>query len=208
VNLESILKATLGSSRAESTLPFFANNVLNMAISKGFSFSLFVCFTCSACAVGRHHTSDAKLERGFIEHRTQFEYLLAEVQADPQLKTILPKVLMYAGGYAQVDGGDLTDIERLGMRAARWTQYQKELKELGLNAVMKGGTSVAFRVDPPSLWNGDSYKGYLYDTTRPRRVLPSLDGYTISQSDHDASGGWTVFKSINGNWYIFLSVSS
>jgi hypothetical protein len=44
--------------------------------------------TLSECAVppvGRHHTSDAELERRFRDHRAEFEALRGEFEANPEM---------------------------------------------------------------------------------------------------------------------------
>lgn len=83
----------------------------------------------------------------------------------------------------------------------RWMHYQKQLEVLGLYGVMKGDGGVEFRVDPGSIFNGDSYKGYEYFSTPPGHCRASLDIYRISDGDKDEFGNWAVCKPLKGNWY-------
>ena len=165
--------------------------------------------SCTPVAVGSNHTSDAALERSFNQHQGEFEALLAEVQADSRLRTLQPGILLYGNGSASAGEGDfLSRIERLGMPKARWESYQKQLQNLGLTGgVLKADGEVEFRVDPGTIFNGDSYKGYLYTHTRPRgHALESLDQYG-TDNYRDRLGYWQVYKPLKGNWYIYLFVN-
>jgi len=162
-----------------------------------------------ACAVGRNHTSDAALERVFNQHQADFEALLAEVQADPQLTSIQPRSLVYAGRLLQVTENNLSEVENLGLPRERWRLYHKQLRDLGLEGgVTKEKRTVEFRVDPGSILNGNSYKGYEYRPIPPDHVLSSLDGYRISDRDRDRFGNWIVYKPLKRNWYLYLFVNS
>jgi hypothetical protein len=160
----------------------------------------------SGCAAGWNHTSDAVLQRNFGAHQAEFEALLAEVQADPRLETIQPRTVIYAGRLLDVDDADFSSIEKLGLSHERWQRYQRELRKLGVVGVLKGG-DIEFRVDSGSLWNGDSYKGYLYAPSAPYHIRTSLDGYRRSDEDRDKSGGWGVCKPLKKNWYLYLFVN-
>jgi hypothetical protein len=172
--------------------------------------ALCVC-TCaillSACSAGWNHTSDAVLERRFRLQQTEFQTLLAEVQADSQLTTVQRASLVYAGRLVNLSETDLSEIERLGLPMERWTRYQKQLKTLGLNGVLKGNGDAEFRVDAGSIFNGDSYKGYMYFSTPPAHCRTSLDGYRISDEDKDEFGNWAVCMLLKGNWYLYLFVN-
>jgi hypothetical protein len=161
----------------------------------------------SACAVGRNHASDATLERFFNEHQTEFEALLAEVQADSELKTLQPRVVIYAGRAVEVQDGDLSEIERLGLARERWQHYQKKLRDLGLSGVMKGDGDIEFIVDSGSLLNGDSYKGYRYTSNATCHIRASLDSYRRSDHDKDKVGNWDVCKPLKRSWYLYLFVN-
>lgn len=165
-----------------------------------------MCFAAGGCAVGRNHTPDWKLEQTFHQHEAEFEALLAEVQADINLTTIQPHALSYAGHLINVSG-DLSTVESLGLKRERWLVYQEQLRRLGLaGGVLKSEGRIEFRVDPGSVFNGDSYKGYEYTAIPPKHLKFSLDGYRISDSEKDEFG-WTVYKPLKGRWYLYLFVN-
>ena len=159
------------------------------------------------CTVGTNHTSDAALERVFNHSQAEFEVLLAEVQADSQLTTLQRNTVIYAGRLVNVDESDLSEVEHLGLSKDTWKRYQKQLRELGLYGVLKSESRVEFRLDPGSIRNGDSYKGYEYRQTPPEHVRTSLDGYRVFDGDKDRFGGWSVYKPLKANWYLYLFVN-
>lgn len=181
------------------------------------SASLWLCASflfLYGCAAGWNHTSDAALGHFFNQHRAEFEKVLAEVQADPQLKTLQPRTLIYAGKHFDRFGGkefsesDFSEMERLGLPRARWAGYQKYLQDLNLSGgILQTEGRFEFRVDTGSLINGDSYKGYEYRTRPPEHILSSLDGYRLSDQHKDKFGGWLVYKPLSGNWYLYLFVN-
>ena len=132
----------------------------------------------------------------FLNHQREFEALLHEVQADSRLKRIQTSSARYGDGIFELSpGGDFAALERPGMSRSRWDQYQQELRQLGLRGgITKGDDGVEFRVDPGSIANGDSYKGYEFRVTPPRVLIASLDRYRKTDSDRTEFGGWLVYK--------------
>src|SRR5689334_21920050 len=98
-------------------------------------------------------------------------------------------------------------MEALGLTRDRWILYREKLRGLNLYGVLKGDAAIEFRVDPGSISNGDSYKGYWYTTIRPAHVRPNLDTYLIADEDKDQNGNYIVFKELDGNWYLYLFVN-
>ncbi|MGA3242514.1 MAG: hypothetical protein ABSG03_40240 [Bryobacteraceae bacterium] len=160
----------------------------------------------NACSVGPRHTSDSKLEQRFFQHQAEFDTLLADVQADEKLTMIGPHEICYAGRTLSVPS-DLSEIERLGLTAQRWADYQRQLRELGLALVTKSDGGVEFRVDIGSFLNGDSYKGYEYNSHPAEHPKASLDGYRTSENDRQGSGGYYVSKPLQGSWRLYLYVN-
>jgi hypothetical protein len=170
-------------------------------------FALFgACVLLCGCAVGSEHTSDAKLKRNLFDHEAEFDALLAEVQGDERLTMVSTGAVLYGGQMVSAADG-LDQIELAGLTKERWAGYQHHLRDLGLSQVTKGDRGVEFRVDPGSLFNGDSYKGYEYSLEPPRHPKSSLDRYKISEADRDASGGYYVSKPLKGHWRLYLYVS-
>ena len=166
------------------------------------------CFSPRGLCAGWNHTSDAVLERVFTQHRADFDALLAEVQGDSQLKSIQPRSIVYGDQSINVAESGVSEVERLGLPRERWDLYQKQLQRLGLaGGVFKTEGRIEFRVDPGSISNGDSYKGYEYSLSPPARMLPSLDGYRIAPRDRTRFGGWLVHKRLTQSWYLYLFVN-
>jgi hypothetical protein len=169
--------------------------------------SIVAFFTlASACAVGWNHTSDAFLERNFFQHEADFDLFLSSLRIDEKLSMIGARNISYGDHLITGADGFSPEIERLGLNKGQWTAYQQQLRRLGLDQVNKGPDSVTFEADSPSLFNGDSTKGYLYSPTSPAHLKPSLDGYRIADGDKGANG-WYVAKALKGHWYLYLFVS-
>jgi hypothetical protein len=160
----------------------------------------------TACAVGRRHPPDSKLEQNFLRHESEFAALLTDVMADEKLKMIGIHGLRY-GDLAISGKDDLSGLDALGMTKERLAQYRQRLRNLGLVQVTKGESGVEFRVEQGSISNGDSYKGYEHDVTPPEHQKLSLDGYRISAVDRDRFGDYYVRKPIKGHWYLYLFVN-
>ena len=112
----------------------------------------------------------------------------------------------YAGNVLSAQA-DRKQLERLGFTRERWARYQQELNALGVVQVLKGPTSIEFRVDQGTFRNGDSYKGYEYDLVPPQHTRRELDGYRLSDNDRDGSGGYHVSKPLKGRWYLYLYIN-
>jgi hypothetical protein len=165
-----------------------------------------LCLLSTGCVVGRNHTSDADLQRNFLRHEAEFETLLRDVTADEKLQMLRPYALRYAGATVW-NPGSISEVERVGLSRERWEKYQRQLRELGLAQVTKGGGGVEFRVDQASIWNGDSVKGYWYALVEPGPPKASLDSYRLSASYKNRFGGSLVSKPIRPNWYLYLFVN-
>ena len=74
---------------------------------------------------------------------------------------------------------------------------------LGLWSVMTNGGGIEFRVDPGSLLNGDSYKGFWYREDEPRGIRTSLDEYRFSGKNDEQ----IVYKALRGHWYLYIFVN-
>jgi hypothetical protein len=164
------------------------------------------CLLFGACSVGQHHTSDSKLERNFLDHQVEFESLLSELEADEKMTMINTQEAKY-GGRVVSGRASSQQMETAGLTKERWAMYQRQLRALGVRQVNKGPQSVEFRVDEGSLLNGDSYKGYEYSPSKPAHPKSRLDGYRMSESDHDDFGGYHVSRPLKGHWYIYLYIN-
>ena len=152
-------------------------------------------FSLNACAVGRNHTPDSRLEQRFLQRESEFERLLSDVWADKKLAMIASDRIRYAG-ISMSPPLEFSKLAGLGLRKERWLRFQRQLQELGMTQITKGDQSVEFRVDRGSIGNGDSYKGYWHSPTPPGHRKESLDRYRISAEDKDRFGGFLVCKPI------------
>jgi hypothetical protein len=91
---------------------------------------IFTLGGCAALPVGRHHTSDAELERRFKVHRAEFEALRGEFEVSDMKR-------MFAGGRADLHDINLFTMKPLGLPRERATYYEDRLRSLGLFSVMK-----------------------------------------------------------------------
>jgi hypothetical protein len=85
--------------------------------------------TLSECAVppvGRHHTSDAELERRFRDHRAEFEALRGEFEANPEMTRL------FAEGRADLHEHNLSAMKFLGLPGECAICYEDRLQRLGL----------------------------------------------------------------------------
>jgi len=159
-----------------------------------------------SCTAGAHHSTDALLERNFLEREKEFENLLADVRADSKLEMISTRDVRYSGR-SVFNVKDASDVEAVGLSAEEWRSYMRQLNSLGVVQVNQGEQRVTLRVDEPSLLNGDSFKGYEYSVERLSSLGTSLDEYKLSATDKNSTGGYQVFKPLKANWYIFLYVN-
>jgi len=155
-----------------------------------------ICVVLFSTACGRH-TSDADLKLIFNRHEEQFQRLLAMVQTDGAGKTIGPRYIRQSRlHYGETEHQDLSE--------ERWKQYQDLLSELGVEGVATDGSSASFRVDSPSIQNGDSDKGFFYSETPPEPSFADLDGYKISPSTRTKHGDYLAYRQIRPNWYLYI----
>lgn len=143
-----------------------------------------------ACT-GRH-TADSVLERNFFAHEAEFQLLLTELTEDAKMHG-------WTFGVALCDPNDITARPR-GLSLERWENYQRQLRDLGIVQAGGGVDRFQFPVDQVSFANGDSSKGYWYDSLDPGRRKSSLDGYRSARGDR----GRVLCKPLKGNWYLYL----
>jgi len=163
------------------------------------------------------HAQQDALATTAVVAPTEFDALLKDVQADPKFAAIFKDLLRYGGRQVALSRSSsspsqhqFAEMENLGFSRVRWNMYQQQMRLLGLDGgVLKGPDAVEFRVDPGSLSNGDSYKGYMFKLTppEPSNVLFDLDSYRLTEGHRDERGDWSVFKSLKGNWYLYLLVN-
>lgn len=175
-------------------------------IACGTGFLCFVMAMLCSCSAGAHHSADASLVSMFLQHEKEFEDLLTDVRADSKLEMISIRDVRYSGR-SVFNVKSASDVEAVGLSSERWRSYMSQLNSLGIVQVNQGGKGVTLTVDEPSFLNGDSSKGYQYSLEGLSPLQTSLDAYQISAEDKKSTGGYSVFKALKGNWYIFLYVN-
>ena len=153
-------------------------------------------FFLQACApVGSRHTSDAALARLFESRQAEFESLRAEFAANSEL------MALFAGDRADLHQNNIYAMKRARLPQENVEKYEGRLRRLRLWCITKGGRGLEFPVDPGTVSNGDSYKGfYWYREGQPPDIRPSLDEYRLSKNDKDLM----VYKALKGHWYLYI----
>jgi hypothetical protein len=168
-------------------------------------FSIILAVLTEVCGTGCAHTTDDKLRRQFVAHEAEFQQLLAAVNEDAGLTSLGEDVLIYDG--RSVARPRIHDVEEMGLSAKRWQMYDTQRRRLQLVQISRGvNGAVEFRVDPGSLFNGDSSKGYVYLPGMPTRLEPSLDRYRARASDRNRGGNITVYTHLKRNWFLYLHI--
>jgi hypothetical protein len=152
-----------------------------------------------ACApVGSRHTPDAALERTFESHEAEFESLRAELEANSELMGL------FAGDRVDLHENNIYAMKRAGLPKENVAKYEEQLRRLGLWCITKGGRGIEFRVDPGTVSNGDSYKGfYWYREGQPPDIRPGLDEYRFLRNEKDLM----VYKALKSHWYLYMFVN-
>jgi hypothetical protein len=110
---------------------------------------------------------------------------------------------LLAGSRADLHEINLSTMRLLGLPSERAVYYEDRLRRLGLWSVGKSGRGIEFRVDPGSVSNGDSYKGFWwYREDEPPDIRPSLDEYRFDQRKDEI-----VYKEVEGQWYLYIFVN-
>jgi len=148
------------------------------------------------CLVGCGHTSDEELVKIFQQGEGKFLLLRGMARSDWDSNMIRLYVTRTARTYEEAD--------HQGLSKERWREYQTLLKELRLSGVAASEDRVEFRFDPPSLFNGDSEKGFLYSETPLAPLLTSLDGFSPSEPTPTPNHNHLAYRAIQAKWYVFI----
>jgi hypothetical protein len=106
----------------------------------------------TACAIGRQHVSDAKLEKNFLRHEAEFQALINDIQADKKL-TMIDRHSVHYGTQRATTDQDFSDIERVGLTRERWMKFQNYLKILGLVRIFQYNDMIDLEVEAESLFS-------------------------------------------------------
>ena len=143
----------------------------------------------------RPFPKDAELSKRLAEHRRDFEQLVSMARADKELVRIAPDFTWTTSSVAWP-----RPDSQLGFAPARWDEYRRLFRGLGLEAgVLRPPDhrdAVYLLVQTKGLVTGGSTKGYAYSDTALEPRCESLDAPLRDEG--------TCFKPLDDRWYIFL----
>jgi hypothetical protein len=127
------------------------------------------------------------------------------VNSETSIITVTPKLVVTKTGMVEGWGGG----DGQGLSKERWDQYQRLFKDIGLRGgFSRGEAAISFKVDVPSLSNGDSEKGIEYSQKVPEPIVSDLERFEPPKRDRDKYGGFTAYKSLStAHWYLYLHVN-
>jgi hypothetical protein len=138
-------------------------------------------------------TSDARLEAVFRRNKGDFETLVRMSNEDSRFRRISLEFTH--------------PRDHAGFPQARWTEYRRLFKKLGLEAgITREGppTTIFFDATGRGFVFGEEIKGYVYSETPPSPLVKSLDHGIPPEVPVDPHGTW-AFKVIEKNWYLYYS---
>jgi hypothetical protein len=144
----------------------------------------------------RPFPTDAELSQRLVDHRKDFEQLVAMAKADNELVRIAPDFTWTTSSVAW----PRPDSE-LGFTPQRWDEYRHLFRALGLEAGIlrprDHRNTVYLLVQTKGLVTGGSTKGYAYSDTALEPRCNSLDKPIAVHTE-------ICFKPLGGMWYLYL----
>jgi hypothetical protein len=138
------------------------------------------------------HPSDQVLLSDFQNHKTEFNHLLEMFLADKQMSRV---------SYRFTRPENPSEV---GVSEQRLQEYRDLFSKLDLSDGMEGNKNkdmVWFYASMFGVSVASSSKGFAYVSKPPESVVDSLDGYRSPNGQ-----ACTVFRHIEGNWYLYLDV--
>ena len=142
----------------------------------------------NACA--NDHPSDKALVENFQAHKADFNELLQMFLTDDGLVRV------------DLDRTDPKETEALGITEARLVNYRTLFRKLGLTRGISGyggKKRILFLSSTKGLGISGSGKGYAYSITPLEPIAENLESYESKDGK-----SFTVYKHIEGNWYLFF----
>jgi hypothetical protein len=150
------------------------------------------------------HLPDAALIDHFTARKEQFE--------------ALREMLMHDRGveFLGRDRSEPADLKSLGIGEKRLAQYRRLLVELKIKYLHGSSdrtSGLHFAITSRGLGISGSSKGYAWLPSAPTLMAEDLDQYVArsieqrarSKSERMAASSFTVYRSLEGHWYLFLS---
>lgn len=159
-----------------------------------------------ACACGAPHTSDAQMAKLFHAHKIEYDTIVEMLKEDPSIEGIRPGVIWDGKGRSWSQMDTATPDRRLALPDDRARRYQDLLNRLNLDLIGRADNgSIDFRLDSPSIQNGDSQKGIEYSEGPLEPLLPSLDGLRRPRSFRGEH--YLIHKLLEPRWYLYLFIN-
>jgi hypothetical protein len=164
--------------------------------------ALTIAFISVGCSSLRtKHTNDVALSEKFRSHQIEFNRLADIALEDKNIHSIAPNLVTE---YDRAQGWRSVGTEI--MLPDRWAEYRKLFTDLDLpRGIVKNGPSISIMVDPPSISNGDSSKGYTYSIV-PLAVCPNndLEVCLPAYGAKARNGNVIAYRALSANWYLYL----
>jgi hypothetical protein len=145
----------------------------------------------------RPFPTDAELSERLVDHRKDFEQLVAMARADKELVRIAPDFTWTTTSVAWP-----RPASELGFTTQRWDQYRALFKKLGLEAGIlrppDHREDVYLLVQTKGLIIGGSVKGYANSDTTLEPQCQSLDKLEAIPENENC------FKPLGDKWYLYL----
>ena len=148
----------------------------------------------------RPFPTDAELSQRLVDHRKDFERLVAMAKDDKELVRIAPDFTWTTSSVAW----PRPDSE-LGFTPQRWDEYRHLFRSLGIEAGIlrpwDHRDAVYLIVQAKGLSIGGSAKGYAYSDTALEPRCDSLDNREVRKARDETE---IYFKPLGGKWYLYL----
>ena len=148
----------------------------------------------------RPYPTDAELSQRLIDHRKEFEQLVAMAKADKEVIRIAPDFTFTTTSFAW----PRPDSE-LGFTSERWDEYRNLFRALGIeDGILRPWDhrdAVFLIVQVKGLVTGGSAKGYAYSDTGLEPRCDSLDNREVRKARDEPE---ICFKPLGGKWYFYL----
>jgi hypothetical protein len=154
---------------------------------------LLIVFT-SGCG---GHIPDGSLRNTFSKNETAFDELRDMFASDTKFRLIRRNLIATD---ALMVSSSPSNLDRVGLPPARFARYLKLFDLLGLEGgVERSKYGIWFNTERPSIFNGDSRKGFIHSTLELQPRTNNLDVYTPMLERRRG----VVFSPLKPSWYLF-----
>ena len=157
------------------------------------------------CSCG--HITDDRLIVIFHQHRRELSELHALLSTAPAIRYIDKHSILMIQHHGPVSRRDAYTL-RGSLTIGQWAEYQRIEAGVGYSAIQTDELGTMWvQFDQPSLFNGDSSKGLLYDPFEERGALRTNLDEVRTALDIKKSGNALFVRVIDRKWRIYLSLT-